>query len=78
MYRFSTPAAPWRHSIPRDGATVPRLTHTAALAILGERTGGAPELGERWFSKVGPPINDHYVYYPLPFFLMHKPVTPVD
>ena len=35
-YRSSTPAAPGRHPIPRDRAPVPRLTHTAALAILGK------------------------------------------
>ena len=43
--RFSTPAAPGRHSISRDRATVPRLAHTAAIATPGERTGVAPDLG---------------------------------
>ena len=48
-YRFSTPAATERQQTPEDSASVPRLTHTAALAIPGERTGVAPELGERGF-----------------------------
>ena len=43
-YRFSTPAAPERQRPPEDSASVPRPTH---LAIPGERTGVAPELGER-------------------------------
>ena len=60
-YRFSTPAAPERQRTPEDIASVPRPTHTAALAIPGERTGVAPELGERRFFKVGLPetANNH-------------------
>ena len=46
-YRFSTPAAPERQRTPEDSASEPHPTHTAALAIPGERTGVAPELGER-------------------------------
>ena len=34
---------------------MPRPAHTAALTIPGERTGVAPELGERGFLKVGLP-----------------------
>ena len=41
-YMFSTPVAPERQGIPEDSASVPRPTHTAALAIPGEGTGVAP------------------------------------
>ena len=58
-YKFSTPTAPGRHPIPRDRATVPRLAHTAALAIPVERTGFASELGERR-SVVA---NNHYIFF---------------
>ena len=37
---------------PRDRVTAPSPTHTAALAIPGERTGVAAKLGERRFSKL--------------------------
>ena len=47
------PAAPDRHRTPHGRATAPRPTHTAALVDPGERTGVAPELGERGFSTVG-------------------------
>ena len=46
-YVFSTPAAPGRRPLPRERTNAPRPTHTAALAIPGERTGVAVELGER-------------------------------
>ena len=36
----------------RDRATAPNPTHTAALAIPGERTGVAAKLDERRFLKV--------------------------
>ena len=52
-YRFSTPTAPERQRTPQDSANVPRPTHTAALAISGERTGVDPDLGERGFLRVG-------------------------
>ena len=63
-YMFSTPAAPERQGTPEDSASVPRPTHAAALAILGERTGVVPELGERGFLKVGLPetANNHYIF----------------
>ena len=51
-HMFSTPAVLERQGTPEDSASVPRPTHTAALAIPGERTGVAPELGERGFLKV--------------------------
>ena len=35
-YVLSTPAAPGRHTIPSDHATVPHPTYTAAPAIPGE------------------------------------------
>ena len=54
-YRLSTPAATEHQQTPEDSASVPRPTHTAALAIPGESTGVAPELGERGFLKVGLP-----------------------
>ena len=61
-YMFPTPAAPERQETPEDSASVPRPTHTAAPAIPGERTGVAPELGERGFWEVGLPetANNHY------------------
>ena len=61
-YRFSTPTAPERQRTPEDSARALRPTHTAALAIPGERTGVAPELGEGGFSKVGLPEagNKHF------------------
>ena len=46
-YRFSTSDALERQRTPEDSGSVPRPTHTAALAIPGERTGVAHELGER-------------------------------
>ena len=63
-YVFSTPAAPGRHPIPRDRATAPSPTHTAALAIPGERTGVAAKLGERRFFKVALPetASNHYIF----------------
>ena len=59
---FSTPAIPGRHPIPRDRATAPSPTHTAALAILGERTGVAAKIGERRFFKVALPetVSVHF------------------
>ena len=50
---------------PRDRATAPSPTHTAALAIPGERTGVAAELGERRFFKVTLPeaVSNHYIFY---------------
>ena len=48
-------AAPERQPTPRGRTTVPHPAHTAALLIPGERTGVAPELGERGFLKVGLP-----------------------
>ena len=64
-YRFSTPADPERQRTPEDSASVPRPTHTAALAIPGERTGVAPELDERGFFKVDFPetVNNHYIFF---------------
>ena len=48
---FSTPAIPGRHPIPRDRATAPSPTHTAALAIT-ERTGVAANSASDDFSKL--------------------------
>ena len=64
-HMFSTPPAPERQRTPEDSASVPRPTHTEALAISGERTGVAPELGGRGFLKVGLPktANDHYIFF---------------
>ena len=64
-YRFSTPADPERQRTPEDSASVPRPTHTAALAIPGERTAVAPELGERGFLKVGlrESANNHHISF---------------
>ena len=44
---------------------MPRLTHTAALGLAGERTGAAAKLGERGASKVGLSLlaNSHYVFF---------------
>ena len=63
-YVFSTPAAPGRHPIPRDRATAPSPTHTAALSIPGERTGVAAKFGERRFFKVVLPetASNHYIF----------------
>ena len=63
-YVFSTPAAPERHPIPRERATAPSPTHTAALAIPGERTGVAAKLGERRFFKFALPekASNHYFF----------------
>ena len=63
-YVFVTPAASGRHPIPRDRATAPSPTHTAALAISGKRTGVATTLGERRFFKVALPetASDHYTF----------------
>ena len=41
--------APERHRTPLGRATAPRPSHTAALGEPGERTGVAPERGERRF-----------------------------
>ena len=62
-YVFVTPAASGRHPIPRDRATAPSPTHTAALAISGKRTGVAAILGERRFFKVALPetASNHYI-----------------
>ena len=64
-YRLSTPAATEHQQTPEDSASVPRPTHTAALAIPGERTGVAPELGERGFLKVGlsETATNHYIFF---------------
>ena len=64
-YRFSTPAAPERQRTHENSASVPRPTHTAALAIPGDRTGVAPEVGERGFLKVGLPkmANNSYIFF---------------
>ena len=43
------------YPIPRDRSTAPSPTHTAALAMPGERTGVAAKLGERRFFKVALP-----------------------
>ena len=61
-YVCSTPAAPGLHPTPRDRATAPSPTHTAALAILGERTGVAAKIGERRFFKVALPetVSVHF------------------
>ena len=63
-YVFSTPASPGRHPIPRDRATVPSPTHTAVLAIPGERTGVAAKLGDQRFFKVALPetASNHYIF----------------
>ena len=63
-YVFSTPAIPERHPIPRHRATAPSPTHTAALAIPGERTGVAAKLGERRFFKLALPetASNHYIF----------------
>ena len=48
MYMFfQHPAAPGCHLVSRDRATVPSPTHTAALAISGERMGVAAKHGQR-------------------------------
>ena len=64
-YMFSTPVAPERQGIPEDSASVPRPSHTATLAIPGEKTGVAPKLGERGFSNVDLPetANNHYLFF---------------
>ena len=41
--------------MPRDRATAPSPTYTAAVAIPGERTGVAAKLGERRFFKISLP-----------------------
>ena len=51
-YVFSTPAAAGRRPIPRHRATAPSPTHTAALAIPGERTGVVTKFGEQRLSKL--------------------------
>ena len=51
-YAFSTPAAPGRHPIPRDRATAPSPTHTAALAIPGEERASQPNSASDDFSKL--------------------------
>ena len=63
-YVFSTPVALRRHRIPRDRATAPSPTYTAALAIPGERTGVAATLGDRRFFKVALPemANNQYIF----------------
>ena len=43
--------SPNRHRASRGRATAPRLPHTAALGVTGERMGAAAELGERGASK---------------------------
>ena len=62
---FSTPAAPEHQGTPEDSASVPRPTHTATLAIPGERTGVAAELGDQGFLKVGLPetANNNYILF---------------
>ena len=64
-HMFSTPAVLERQGTPEDSASVPRPTHTAALAIPGERTGVAPELDERGFFKVDFPetVNNHCIFF---------------
>ena len=63
-YVFSAPAIPGRHPIPRGRAAAPSPTHTAALAIPGERTGVAAKLGERRFFNVALPetASNHYTF----------------
>ena len=63
-YGFSTPAAPGRHPIPRDRATAPSPTHTAALAIPGEIKGVAAKPGKRRFFKVALPktATNRYIF----------------
>ena len=51
-YVFLNTGAPGRHPIPRDRATAPSPTHTAALAIPGERTASQPNSGSGDFSKL--------------------------
>ena len=60
---FLTPTAPGQHPIPRDRATAPSPTQTAALVIPGERMGIAAKLGERRFFKVALPetSSNHYI-----------------
>ena len=63
---FSTPVAPGRHPIPRDRATAPSPTHTAALAIPDARTGIAAKVGERRLFKVALPetaSNQYLVHF---------------
>ena len=57
--------SPERHPIPRDRATAPSPTHTAALVIPGSRTGVAAKLGERVFSKL--PSRRRQVITTFPF-----------
>ena len=63
-YVFPTPVAPGLHPVPRDRATRPSPTHTAALAIPGDRTGVAAKLGERHFFKETLPMtaSNHYIF----------------
>ena len=49
---FPKNSFPERHPIPRDRATAPSPTHTAAVTIPGKRTGAAAKLGERRFFNV--------------------------
>ena len=51
--------------MPRDRATAPSPTYTAAVAIPGERTGVAAKLGERRFFKVALPetASNHYISF---------------
>ena len=60
-----TAASPEHHPIPRDRATAPSPTHTAALAIPDESTGVAAKLGERRFFEVALPetASNHYVSF---------------
>ena len=69
-YTQKTAATPESHPIPRDRSTAPIPTHTAALAIPGERTGVAAKLGERRFFKVSLPetASNHYI----PFWLSDR------
>ena len=56
MYMFfQHPAAPGCHLVSRDRATVPSPTHTAALAISGERMGVEPNTASEIFFKVALP-----------------------
>ena len=50
---------------PRDHATAPSPTHTAALAIPGERTGVAAKFSERRFFYVALPdtASNHYTSF---------------
>ena len=47
QYAFLTQAAAEHRRAPRARATAPRLPHTVAQGVIGERSGANSQLGER-------------------------------